>query len=89
MKTITTAVTAYAVLAAMVGQAGESAEFQLDTMDGPRTARSVETIAYSTRCEDANVGIANAPFYNLSYFDATSRTIALAGNVRARRWNVI
>ncbi|MBQ8126607.1 MAG: hypothetical protein IJ173_12135 [Kiritimatiellae bacterium] len=168
MKTITTAVTAFAVLAAMVGQAGESAEFQLDTMDGPRTARSVETIAYSTawngggtvivavdgvtvkeanapasgdvvwnaaldtpgthtltrtcggetltavfevlnppspllivetadwtdgtitlRCEDANVGIANAPFYNLSYFDATSRTIALAGNVRARRWNVI
>ena len=48
MKTIKTAVTAFAVLAATVGQAGESAEFQLDTMDGSRTARSVETIAYST-----------------------------------------
>ncbi len=35
-------------LAAMVGWAGESAEFRLDTMDGPRTARAVETIAYST-----------------------------------------
>lgn len=135
-------------LAAMVVQAGESAEFRLDTMDGSRVARAVETIVYSTawnnggtvsvavdgvaikevnapasddvvwnaaqatsgthtlthtcggetlaavfevpnppspmltvetadwtdgtitlRCEDANVGIANAPFYNLSYFD--------------------
>ena len=37
-----------AALAAMTGWAGESAEFRLDTMDGPRTARSVETIAYST-----------------------------------------
>ena len=37
-----------AALAAMVGWAGESAEFRLDTMDGPRTARAVETIAYST-----------------------------------------
>jgi len=35
-------------LAAMVVQAGESAEFRLDTMDGPRVARAVETIAYST-----------------------------------------
>ena len=39
---------ALAVFAAMVGRAGESAEFRLDTMDGPRTARAVETIAYST-----------------------------------------
>ena len=39
---------AFAALAAMVGRAGESAEFRLDTMDGPRTARTVETIAYST-----------------------------------------
>ena len=37
-----------AALAAMTGWAGESAEFRLDTMDGPRTARAVETIAYST-----------------------------------------
>ena len=37
-----------AALAAMAGWAGESAEFRLDTMDGPRTARTVETIAYST-----------------------------------------
>lgn len=38
------AVAAYA----MAGLAGESAEFRLDTMDGPRTARAIETIAYST-----------------------------------------
>ena len=48
MKTIKTTVMALAVLAAMCGRAGESAEFRLDTMDGPRTARAVETIAYST-----------------------------------------
>ena len=48
MKTIKTAVMALAALVAMAGWAGESAEFRLDTMDGPRTARSVETIAYST-----------------------------------------
>ncbi|MBQ2624458.1 MAG: hypothetical protein IJG18_05110, partial [Kiritimatiellae bacterium] len=48
MKTIKTTVMALAVFAAMVGRAGESAEFRLDTMDGPRTARAVETIAYST-----------------------------------------
>ena len=48
MKTIKTTVMALAVLAAMVGRAGESAEFRLDTMDRPRTARAVETIAYST-----------------------------------------
>ena len=48
MKTIRTTVMAFAALAAMVGRAGESAEFRLDTMDGPRTARTVETIAYST-----------------------------------------
>ena len=39
---------ALAALAAMTGWAGESAEFRLDTMDGTRTARSVETIAYSS-----------------------------------------
>ena len=48
MKTIRTTVMALAALAAMVGRAGESAEFRLDTMDGPRSARAVETIAYST-----------------------------------------
>ena len=48
MKTIRTTVMAFAALAAMIGRAGESAEFRLDTMDGPRTARAVETIAYST-----------------------------------------
>ena len=48
MKTIKTTVMAVAVLAAMVGRASESAEFRLDTMDGPRVARAVETIAYST-----------------------------------------
>jgi hypothetical protein len=48
MKTIRTTVMALAALAAMTGWAGESAEFRLDTMDGTRTARSVETIAYST-----------------------------------------
>lgn len=48
MKTIRTTVMAFAALAVMVGRAGESAEFRLDTMDGPRTARAVETIAYST-----------------------------------------
>ena len=48
MKTIKTTVMALAALVAMVGRAGESAEFRLDTMDGPRTARVVETIAYST-----------------------------------------
>ena len=48
MKTIKTTVMAVAVLAAMVGRASESAEFRLDTMDGLRTARAVETIAYST-----------------------------------------
>ena len=37
-----------AALAATGGWAGESAEFRLDTMDGTRTARAVETIAYST-----------------------------------------
>ena len=46
MKQTIIAVTA--ALAAMAGWAGESAEFRLDTMDGPRTARAVETIAYST-----------------------------------------
>ena len=35
-------------LSAMVGRAGESAELRLDTMDGTRVARAVETIAYST-----------------------------------------
>lgn len=35
-------------LAAMAGQAGESSEFRLDTRDGARMARVVETIAYST-----------------------------------------
>lgn len=39
---------AFAALAAMGGQAGESAEFRLDTMDGTRVARAVEKIAYST-----------------------------------------
>ena len=39
-------------LAALVGHAGESAEFRLDTMDGPRTARAVETIAYSAAWND-------------------------------------
>ena len=48
MKTIRTTVMAFAALAAMTGWAGESAEFRLDTMDGTRTARAVETIAYST-----------------------------------------
>ena len=48
MKTIKTAVMALAALVAMAGWAGESAEFRLDTMDGTRTARAVETIAYST-----------------------------------------
>ena len=37
-----------AVLVAMAGWAGESAEFRLDTTDGTRAARAVETIAYST-----------------------------------------
>ena len=46
MKQTIIAVTA--ALAAMAGWAGESAEFRLDTMDGTRTARAVETIAYST-----------------------------------------
>lgn len=50
MKTIGTTVMALAALAAMTGWAGESAEFRLDTMDGSRTARTVETIAYSTAC---------------------------------------
>ena len=36
------------VIAAMIGNAGESAEFRLDTMDGTRIARAVEAIAYST-----------------------------------------
>lgn len=48
MKAIKTTVMALSALAAMTGWAGESAEFRLDTMDGPRTARAVETIAYST-----------------------------------------
>lgn len=48
MKTIKTAVMALAALVAMAGWAGESAEFRLDTMDGTRTARAVETISYST-----------------------------------------
>ena len=48
MKTIRAKVMAFAALAATVGYAGESAEFRLDTMDGTRVARAVETIAYST-----------------------------------------
>ena len=52
MKTIKTAVMAFAALAAMGGQAGESAEFRLDTMDGTRVARTVEKIAYSTAWND-------------------------------------
>ena len=41
-------------VAAMVGNAGESAEFRLDTKDGPRIARAVETIAYSTEWSDGS-----------------------------------
>ena len=49
-----TIVVIIAALAAVSGYAGESAEFRLDTMDGPRTARAVETIAYSTEWNGGN-----------------------------------
>ena len=47
--------------------------FFVDTTDKPPTL-SVESADWTDgtitlRCEDANVGIANAPFYNLLYFD--------------------
>ena len=48
MRLVKSIIAMAAALAAMTGWAGESAEFRLDTMDGPRTARAVETIAYST-----------------------------------------
>ena len=43
-----TIISVAAALAATGVFASESAEFRLDTMDGTRTARTVETIAYST-----------------------------------------
>lgn len=57
------------------GATGSSDWFFVDTTDKPKPPTlSVESAdwAYGTitlRCEDANVGIANAPFYNLLYFD--------------------
>ena len=48
MRLIKSIVAMAMALAAWVGHAGESAEFRLDTMDGTRTARAVEKIAYST-----------------------------------------
>ena len=41
----------FADIAAMVGRSGDSAPFRLDTMEGVRVAREVETIAYSTTWE--------------------------------------
>lgn len=55
-----TIVMALAALAVMVGWAGESAEFRLDTMDGTRTVRAVETIAYSTALN--NIVAGKTPF---------------------------
>ena len=48
MRLIQLVVAKVAALTAIAGYAGESAIFRLDTMDGPRTARASEQIAYST-----------------------------------------
>jgi len=55
MKPVQSIITMVVVLAVVVGNAGESAEFRLDTMDGTRIARAVEVIAYSTEWSNGNV----------------------------------
>ena len=52
MKLIKSIVMTMAAMAAMVGYAGDSAPFRLDTMEGTRVARTVETIAYSTEWDN-------------------------------------
>lgn len=54
MKQAKTMIAMVVVIAAMIGNAGESAEFRLDTMDGTRIARAVEAIAYSTEWDNGN-----------------------------------
>ncbi len=73
-----------AALAAMTGWAGESAEFRLDTMDGTRTARAVETIAYSTAwnggstatvaVDGVSIKEANAPAFGDVVWNAAQAT---------------
>ena len=53
MKLIKSIITMAAALAATVGYAGDSAPFRLDTMEGTRIAKAVETIAYSTEWDNA------------------------------------
>ena len=54
MKLMKSIIAMVVAVAAMIGNAGESAEFRLDTMDGTRIARAVETIAYSTEWNNGN-----------------------------------
>ena len=71
-------------LAATGGFADESTEFRLDTMDGPRTARAVETIAYSTAwnnggavtvaVDGVSIKEANAPAFGDVVWNAAQAT---------------
>ena len=54
MKLTKSIIAMVAAVAAMVGNAGESATFRLDTMDGTRIAHASETIAYSTEWNNGN-----------------------------------
>lgn len=54
MKQVKSMVAIVALVAAMIGNAGESADFRLDTLDGTRIARAVETITYSTEWNNGN-----------------------------------
>jgi len=54
MKLIKSIIAMVVVVAAIIGNAGESAEFRLDTMDGTRIARVAEAIAYSTEWNNGN-----------------------------------
>ena len=84
MKPIKATVMTLAAFVATVGWAGESVEFRLDTMDGSRIARAVETISYSTGWNNGGTvsvavdGVAikeaNAPAYGDVVWNASHAT---------------
>ena len=52
MKWIKSIIVMVAAMAAVVGYAGDSAPFRLETTEGTRVARETETIAYSTEWDN-------------------------------------